>query len=178
MMTDRGRRTMDDFRSSVKDLRNEEDNKYRETAAAARRASTIRTVVSLATVVGNLTLLIWAYRRIADTIRVEEALRESEERFRLLFQQAAIGIKRLDLADERMLEVNDRLCEILGYSRNELLKMSLADFTHADDLALERKEVERLVAGQIPCFTMEKRCLSQGRRRDLGSRDQLDPVRP
>ena len=159
VMTDRGRRTMDDFRSSVKDLRNEEDNKYRETAAAARRASTIRTVVSLATVLGNLTLLIWAYRRIAGTIRVEEALRESEERFRLLFQQAAIGIKRLDLADERMLEVNDRLCEILGYSRNELLKMSLADFTHADDLALERKEVERLVAGQISFFTMEKRCL-------------------
>ena len=159
VLTDRGKRVMDDLQSSVKDLRNEEDNKYRETSAAAERASTIRTVVFLATVLGNLALLIWAYRRIVDTIRVEEALRDSEERFRLLFEQAAIGIKRLNLADERMLEVNDRLCEILGYSRGELLKMSLADFTHAADLAIERKGLERLASGQIPCFTMEKRCL-------------------
>ncbi len=157
--SDRGKQTMDALRGAVNDLRNEEDSAYRETAMAAGRSSTIRTAVFLVTLFLNLAVLIWAYRRIADTIRVEMALRESEERFRLLFQQAAIGIKRLNLADERMLEVNDRLCEILGYSRNELLKMSLAEFTHADDLATERKGLGRLVSGQIPYFTMEKRCL-------------------
>jgi PAS domain S-box-containing protein len=161
--SDRGRRIMDELRAAVNDLRSTEESKYRETAAAAERATTIRTVVFLVTVFGNLLLLIWAYQRIADTIRVEEALRENEERFRLLFQQAAIGIKRLDLAGERMLEVNDRLCDILGYSRDELLKMSLADFTHADDLALERRELARLVSGEIPCFTIEKRCLRKDR---------------
>ena len=157
--SDRGKRTMDDLRDAVNNLRNQEDGTYRETASAAGRASTIRTAVFLVTLFGNLALLIWAYRRIADTIRVEMALRESQERFRVLFQQAAVGIKRLDLAEERMLEVNDRLCEILGYSRDDLLKMSLAEFTHADDLALERKELERIVSGQTPSFTMEKRCL-------------------
>ncbi len=157
--SDRGKRTMDELRAAVSGLKSTEESKYRETAAAAERATTIRTVVFLATVLGNLALLIWAYQRISATIRVEEALRESEERFRLLFQQAAIGIKRLDLAGERMLEVNDRLCEILGYSRNELLKMSLADFTHADDVALERKGLARLASEEVPCFTIEKRCL-------------------
>jgi PAS domain S-box-containing protein len=118
-----------------------------------------RTGVFLVTVLANLTLLVWSYRRLAATIHVEEALRENEERFRLLFQQAAIGIKRLDLAKECLLEVNDRQCEILGYSRDELLGLSLADFTHADDLPLERKQLSRLVSGEIPFFTIEKRCL-------------------
>jgi PAS domain S-box-containing protein len=129
---------------------------------AAGVTTTTRTGVFLVTVLANITLLVWSYRRLADTIHVEEALRESEERFRLLFQQAAIGIKRLDLAKERLLEVNDRQCEILGYPRDEILGLSLADFTHADDLPLERRQLARLAAGEIPFFTIEKRCLRKG----------------
>jgi PAS domain S-box-containing protein len=163
VLSDRGQRVMDQLRRTVSDLTSAEEDKYRQAAAAAGRATTIRTVVFLVTVFGNLALLIWAYQRIGDTVRVEEALTESEERFRLLFQQAAIGIKRLDLAEERMLDVNDRLCEILGYSRQELLQMSLADFTHPGDLDVERKELARLAGGKIPFFTIEKRCLRKDR---------------
>lgn len=159
VLSDRGKQAMDQLRKSVSDLTNVEEEKYRRAAAAARRATTIRTVVFLLTVFGNLALLIWAYQRIGDTVRMEKALRESEERFRLLFQQAAIGMKRLDLAEERMLDVNDRLCDILGYSRRELLQMRLADFTHPDDLDVERRELARLADGEIPYSTIEKRCL-------------------
>jgi PAS domain S-box-containing protein len=69
-----------------------------------------------------------------------------------------VGIKRLN-REERLLEVNDRQCDILGYSRDELLQLSLADFTHAEDLPHEREELARLMAREIPCFSIEKRCL-------------------
>ncbi len=160
----RGQDTMNELRHRVGELRSAEQDKYRRTTAAGERASTIRTVIFLVTVFGSLALLIWAYQRISATLGVEEALRESEERFRLLFEQVAVGIKRLDLSNERVLEVNDRLCEILGYSREELLKMSLADFTHAGDLDLERRGLARLVAGEMPNSTIEKR----GLRKDGG----------
>ena len=88
----------------------------------------------------------------------EEALRESEERFRLLFAQAAVGIKRMDPRG-RMLEVNDKLCDILGYSRAELLLLSLANITHPEDLAREQAELVRLLAGEINNYSIEKRCL-------------------
>jgi len=90
--------------------------------------------------------------------RAQEALSESEVRFRLLFAQAAVGIKRLDVQG-RMLEVNDKLCDILGYSRPELLLLSLANVTHPDDLAGEQVQLGRLLAGQINNYSIEKRCL-------------------
>jgi PAS domain S-box-containing protein len=107
--------------------------------------------------------LVWFNARSVnrtDQIRrqTEEALRESEVRFRLLFAQAAVGIKRMD-PQGRMLEVNDKLCDILGYSRAELLLLSLADITHPDDLASEQTELGRLLAGQINYYSVEKRCL-------------------
>jgi PAS domain S-box-containing protein len=90
--------------------------------------------------------------------RAEETLRESEERFRLLFQQAAVGIKQLDPTG-RLLEVNDKLCDILGYSREELLHLALADITHPEDLAREQAKLARLLAREIPSYSIEKRCL-------------------
>lgn len=92
-------------------------------------------------------------RRQAETF-----LRQSEERFRLLFQQAAVGIKRLD-PQGRFLEVNDKLCSILGYSRDELLGLSVRDITHEDDFPLEWAEAMRLLAGEIPSYSIEKRCV-------------------
>jgi PAS domain S-box-containing protein len=107
--------------------------------------------------------LVWFIARSVnhtDQIRLQaqEALQESEVRYRLLFTQAAVGIKRLDV-EGRMLEVNDKLCDILGYSRPELLLLSLANVTHPDDLAGEQVQLEKLLAGQIDNYSIEKRCL-------------------
>ncbi|MGA3282644.1 MAG: PAS domain S-box protein [Smithella sp.] len=107
--------------------------------------------------------LVWFNARSVnrtDQIRrqAQEALHESEVRYRLLFAQAAVGIKRMDVQG-RMLEVNDKLCDILGYSRPELLLLSLANITHPDDLAGEQVQLERLLAGQINNYSIEKRCL-------------------
>jgi PAS domain S-box-containing protein len=107
---------------------------------------------------GRAVRLVGANREITDQKRAEQVLQESEERFRLLFQQAAVGIKRLDL-EERILEVNDKFCEILGYSREELLPLALKDYTHPEDLPRERAEIARLLAREIPAYSIEKRCL-------------------
>ncbi|HYK89754.1 MAG TPA: ATP-binding protein, partial [Acidobacteriota bacterium] len=89
--------------------------------------------------------------------QAEETLRESEERFRLLFEQAAVGINRLD-QEGRLLEVNDTLCSILGYSREELLNLSLDDLTYPEDRPREQSELAALFSRQIPSYSLEKRC--------------------
>ena len=95
-------------------------------------------------------------RELRERVRVEETLRESEERFRATFEQAAVGIAQL-APDFRWLRVNDRLCEILGYSRDELFRLRFPDITHPDDVAADMAQAERLRRGEIDRYTMEKR---------------------
>ena len=88
-------------------------------------------------------------RDVAERGRMEEALREREEMFRATFDQAAVGITLLSL-DLRYLRVNDRYCEILGYSQEELASMGLRDVNPPESLAETLDFRRRLVAGEIP----------------------------
>jgi PAS domain S-box-containing protein len=90
--------------------------------------------------------------------RVEQALRESEERFRGTFENAAVGVGHVDL-EGRWLRVNARLCEITGYAREGLLSRTFQDITHPEDLEADLALVRRLLAGEIPTYSMEKRYL-------------------
>src|SRR5215470_17971791 len=85
-----------------------------------------------------------------------EALRESEARFRVIFENAAIGIARV-APDGSWLEVNQRLCDIVGYTRNELMTKTFSDITHPDDLESDWKQARRLLAGEIENYLIEKR---------------------
>src|SRR5262245_28321914 len=85
-----------------------------------------------------------------------EALADSEAGCRALFENAAIGIARV-AQDGRWLEVNQRLCDIVGYSREELMTKTLGDITHPDDLESDWNQARRLLAGEIENFSMEKR---------------------
>ena len=89
-------------------------------------------------------------------MRAEMELRESEKRFRGTFEQAAVGIAHVD-ADGRWLRVNQRLCEIVGYSREELLQKTFQKITHPDDLDADLEKVRQLLAGEIETYSMEKR---------------------
>jgi PAS domain S-box-containing protein len=83
------------------------------------------------------------------TARLQAALadlRESEERFRATFEQAAIGVAHVG-PDGRWLRVNDKLCEITGYDREELSGMTFQDITHLDDLQKDLEHLGRLLAG-------------------------------
>ena len=88
----------------------------------------------------------------------QEALHESEIRFRGTFENAAVGVAHVGL-DGRFREVNDKLCDLLGYSREELLARTVQDVTHVDDQADEAEKQQRLIANQITSFTMDKRCI-------------------
>jgi PAS domain S-box-containing protein len=88
--------------------------------------------------------------------RAEQALRESEERFRGTFENAAVGIINTDAAG-RFLRVNQKLCAIVGYSRDELLQMTFRDITHPDDLAAGVESFAALMRGELASYSLVKR---------------------
>ena len=104
-----------------------------------------------------------ALKAAADTLgaaigrtRAERALRESEERFRATFEQAAVGVAHVAF-DGSWLRVNQKLCEILGYTREELLERKFQDITHPDDTEVDLEHLSRLRTGEISRYSMEKR---------------------
>ena len=93
---------------------------------------------------------------ITERMRAEEALRESEERFRGTFDNAAVGIAHED-ADGRFLRVNETYCGIVGYTREELLGRTFQDITYPEDLAAELEQFTRLMRGELSSYSLEKR---------------------
>ncbi|WP_448188557.1 PAS domain S-box protein [Azospirillum sp. sgz301742] len=88
--------------------------------------------------------------------RAEAALRASEERFRSVYEQAAVGIKRVGL-DGRIVDVNETLCGILGYRRDDLIGRSFEEITDPVDVSGEREPLRRLLAGEVDRYACEKR---------------------
>ena len=93
---------------------------------------------------------------ITDRERAARELRESEERFRQIYQQQAVGVARVSL-DFRILGANRAYCDMLGYSEEELIGRSLADITLADDQAENIAQQTALGKGLIDHYRMEKR---------------------
>ncbi|MDD2179091.1 EAL domain-containing protein [Acidovorax sp. D2M1] len=87
----------------------------------------------------------------------DEARRESEERFRALFNQATVGVAQVDSATGQFVRVNQRYGDILGYSPQELVGMTFQSFTHPDDLAADQAHARRLQNGDVPEYRLEKR---------------------
>jgi len=96
---------------------------------------------------------------LADAIerkQTEEALRESEERFRKIFEQDPVGMV-ITGSMGQILQANAKMCQMLGYTEEELLKLSVADVTHPEDRDKSRELITQLFAGEIPDIKMEKR---------------------
>jgi len=72
------------------------------------------------------------------------------------FEQAAVGIAHLTL-DEDWISVNQRFCEITGYSREEILKLNVEDLTHPDDVERSLEFIRRISCGELPEYRIEKR---------------------
>jgi len=86
----------------------------------------------------------------------EKALAASEERFRRYFELGVIGMA-ITSPTKGWVEVNDQLCEFLGYERSELLQMTWADLTHPDDLAADIENFNRVLASEIDGYSIDKR---------------------
>jgi diguanylate cyclase (GGDEF)-like protein/PAS domain S-box-containing protein len=95
---------------------------------------------------------------ITDRKRLESALREAEERFRGAFDLAPIGIAMVDL-EGRWEKVNDSLCSILGYSREQLERMREESITHPDDIGADLQAMADMRAGERSSYSVEKRYL-------------------
>jgi PAS domain S-box-containing protein len=86
----------------------------------------------------------------------ESALRENEKRFRATFEQAAVGVAHSSL-DGRLLLMNQKLCDIVGYTPEEIVTKSYQEVTHPDDLVAELEYARRLIAGEVESCSYEKR---------------------
>ncbi len=93
---------------------------------------------------------------IKRSTELEQALRESEQLYRSTFEMAAVGISHV-APDGHWLRVNQKLCEIVGYSEEELLKLTFQEMTHPDDLPADLALTEKILNGELDTFSMGKR---------------------
>ena len=97
---------------------------------------------------------------ISDRKCSELALAESAQRFRDTFEQAAVGMAQASI-DGKLLLVNQKLCEILGYSRQELIEKKFQEITLPEDLGSELELLSQLLAGEIENYHVEKRYIGK-----------------
>lgn len=93
---------------------------------------------------------------VTEMRRWERTLRESEKRFNTTFEAAAVGMAHVAL-DGSWLRVNDKLCEISGYGRDELIGMTFMDLTPPEDLEGSRERKGSLIKGDLGPYSMERR---------------------
>lgn len=103
-------------------------------------------------------LLVWSHD-ITARKTVEAALRQSEQQFRAIFEQAAVGVAVIDSYTGRFISVNQKACQIARLSTAQLLKGTFMAITHPEDLRLDLDNMEKLKSGEIRTFTIEKRYL-------------------
>ena len=87
------------------------------------------------------------------------ALQDSEERFRTVFRQAAVGVAQTKTLTGQLVRVNEKFGRVIGYTVDELQRMRFQDFTHPDDLHDDLELTRRMAAGELSEFHMEKRYL-------------------
>jgi diguanylate cyclase (GGDEF)-like protein/PAS domain S-box-containing protein len=111
---------------------------------------------------GQVLRMIGVCHDVTERRGAEVRAREAQERFRSAFEYGPVGIALVDVTDGRRgryLEVNRAICEISGYSEEELLTTSRQAITHPEDADAEQALFEQLIAGEIPSYTVENRTM-------------------
>src|SRR5436190_10876006 len=163
-----GKQQMDEMRALLTSMIAAERDQRDARSAAAQRMGRLAagTGAALTILLGavvafstrrQLSIVSQRYDSALATANSREAdLRASEERFRATFEHAPIGVAQFS-ADGRWILVNDELCRIVGYPREQLLERRFRDITHADDVAATDEFFRRALAGEIDYFSIEKR---------------------
>jgi diguanylate cyclase (GGDEF)-like protein/PAS domain S-box-containing protein len=115
-----------------------------------------KTITPIKDRTGRIMHFVSTGKDITEQMVQQTLLRQSEERFRATFEQAAVGIAHVSPGGD-WLRANQKLCDIVGYPREELLRKTFQDITHPDDLAADLGYVRQMLAGEISSYTMEKR---------------------
>ncbi|ELR96237.1 PAS domain S-box/diguanylate cyclase (GGDEF) domain-containing protein [Gloeocapsa sp. PCC 73106] len=110
---------------------------------------------------GSLTHFLGIQSDITNRKIAEQALFESESRFRAIFEQAAVGMAQVSL-DGRFLQVNQKACELWGYYPTELIQLRFQDLIHPEEREKSDHLFQALLDHQLPTFTEERRYLHRG----------------
>jgi PAS domain S-box-containing protein len=97
---------------------------------------------------------------LSEQKEAEAALRESEQRFRKVFEEGPLGLAIVG-RDFRFIKINSAFCQMVGYAETELVGKTFADITHQDDVRTDVELGERLFRSEIPCYRMQKRYLKK-----------------
>ena len=120
------------------------------------RTTWIREIVSITKLAAGGYWLVGVMTDITERKRSEDALGESEERFRRAFEDAGVGIALVEL-NGRWLRVNQAICDIVGYTEEGLMQKTFQEITHPDDLNGDLQHVQELIDGKRRAYQMEKR---------------------
>jgi len=96
-------------------------------------------------------------RNVAELERKGAELQKSEARFRALFEQAAVGVAQVITETGRFVHINQKYCAIVGYSQTEMMRLTIYQLIHPDDLQFDLDNMTRLKNGEIREFSMDKR---------------------
>ena len=116
------------------------------------------TVSLLEEISGDISFALDNFDRERQRQEALEALQTSERHFRAYFERSMVGMVATS-PDKGLMEVNDALCEMLGYSREELMTHTWVSLTHPDDIADNQVLFESLLRGEIEEYSLEKRFL-------------------
>ncbi len=107
---------------------------------------------------GQLIGTVMVFHDVTARRLAEAALSQSEQRYRTVFNQAAVGIAVIDLAG-RFLQVNQKLTDVFGYPLAELQQLIFSQVTHADEVAVTNEKMRQLASGEVADLVLESRCV-------------------
>jgi PAS domain S-box-containing protein len=111
---------------------------------------------------------------ISERKKLEDAVKRSEARLSVFVNQAYAGVSEVDL-DGRLLFANDRLCEMLGYTRDALLRRRLSDITDPEDVARVQAQFDSLSSGGADLQVNKRYVRADGSR--LHTRERVSAIR-
>ncbi len=98
---------------------------------------------------------------ITEAKQADQALRESEEKYRAVFDNAGIAITVVDRDSRKLTQANPALVKMLGYSGEELRQLTHLDITHPEDREITKQHVDRVMEGALDSFDLEKRYIKK-----------------
>jgi PAS domain S-box-containing protein len=106
---------------------------------------------------GNISAVAGISTDITQRKLLERGLQQTEMRWKSLFEQNVLGVAQIRMSDGQFVLVNDRCCEMTGYSRQEMLNHKFQSITHPDELAYDLDKLQLLISGKLDKFMVQKR---------------------